>query len=114
MAYDTYETKAPWILFRYKRTDRWAMCVGASIRMLCLVCGSIRLVYVPPWKVWFPAWFARKHPNHMHPARAAFLIEHYHVHTNMAPLTWAIPLANPEGYRDWQRDIEIPDGFITT
>lgn len=52
MAYDTYETKAPWILFRYLRADWWAMCVGAKVRMLCLVCGSIRMAYMAPWNIW--------------------------------------------------------------
>lgn len=114
MAYDTYETKAPWILFRYKRADKWAMCVGASIRILCQVCGGIRIVYVPPWKVWFPRWFARKHPNHMHPTRAAFLIEHYHAKENKNPACWALPLANLEGFQLWRKEVKQAHGLGAT
>lgn len=116
MAYETYETKAPWILFRYLRKDWVAMLIGSRIRLLCLVCGTIRMLNLWPWQVWFPNRFPRRPANYMHPVRAEFLMEHYHSDKNMQPMRWAIPLANPHGWREWSNEVKERLGFrkVTT
>lgn len=92
---ETYETKQPWVVYTYLRTDLWTRVFGRTeIAAECCICGQRDVL-----KLKMPR-FGKIVDRGPHPKRIAFLAEHVHKLQQTAPETWARPFRNPEAHGD--------------
>ena len=91
----TFETKQPWVIYTYLRTDLQARILGSTkIRAECCICGVTEDL-----KIKMPR-FVEPEDRGPHPKRTAFLAKHVHRLQQTAPETWKLPLRNPEAHGD--------------
>lgn len=87
--YEAYDTRQPWICWRFLTTDQRTRITGRSkVLMDCCVCGQKRKVTIR-----IPR-FGPVPDNGRHPERLRFMLDHLHA-DRPHPMMWAKPLRNP-------------------
>ncbi len=92
---DTFESEQPWVTYTYFVPMWISRILGRfSVRCLCCICGkdAFPTIRMPRWG---PVKDVGKHP-----LRKRFLKEHVHPRLNEHPLSWELPLRNPEVLRE--------------
>lgn len=93
---EMYETKQPWVVYRYLTSDRRSRITGrAKIECECSVCGGREVLTLR-----IPRFGPVPLPKGgRHPERVRFLLEHVHPE-RPHPMAWQRPLLNPAAHAD--------------